>query len=65
MGTLRWVEVVLVSLSITTVRFAGSWGAVGIEEGALRWLQKGASWGNEMAWRRAPYGSEVLMKTNT
>lgn len=32
-GALRWVEVVLVSLSITTMRFAGSWGAVGIGEG--------------------------------
>lgn len=32
-GTLRWVEVVLVSLSITAMRFAGSWGAVGIAEG--------------------------------
>lgn len=33
MGALRWVEVVLVSLSITTMRFSGSWGAVGIGEG--------------------------------
>lgn len=32
-GTLRWVEVVLTSLSITAMRFAGSWGAVGIGEG--------------------------------
>lgn len=31
--TLRWVEVVLVSLSITTIRLAGSLGAVGIGEG--------------------------------
>lgn len=32
-GTLRWVEVVLVSLSIAAMRFAGSWGAVGMGEG--------------------------------
>lgn len=66
LGTLRWVEEVLVSLSITTMRFAGSWGAVGIGEG---------SGSSQVVTERCQVGmrgpreellvSEVLMKANT
>lgn len=65
-GALRWVEVVLVSVHHHNeiLRLLGSCGYW------RRWWEFSGGYrkvpgGNERAWRRASYSSEVLMKANT